>query len=66
MKGPKAWSSLAYFGIGVTFGAIVVYGLLLVFAPARWVQVLMVITVPSVIGMLAVLIREEIFWFLSP
>jgi len=66
MKRPKGWSGLTYFAIGVTFGAVVVYGLFLAFDFDRWVRVLIVITVPSVIGMLTYLMREEIFWFLSP
>ena len=65
MKNPREWSGLTYLISGMVVGMILAYGLLLAFEPALWLRVLMIIAIPSGVGIVAALLRENIFWFLS-
>ena len=66
MTHPRDWPSTRYFLIGLFLGALVAYASIAMLDLPRWAQFSIALVVPSAIGLLAMVVREEIFfWFVS-
>ena len=60
----RDWSSTRYFVIGLLLGALVAYAFLWTAEVPRWALYSIAFGVPPAAGLLAMILREEIFnWF---